>query len=137
MISNRLLGAATLLLFPMLCAAANHGHEVVVDFSSVMQHPREYHEAWITMRGYVAVDDYGHQYLFGSRESLAARKFPESVDLLPQAGKEAVAAQLVDGACAEIRGRFEGYGRGMTIPSGYLLSEAGVLNIARIAECGR
>jgi len=25
----------------------------------------------------------------------------------------------------------------MTIPSGYLLSEAGVLNIARIAECGR
>ena len=92
-----------------------------------------FQEQLISVRGYVGIDELGHEYLFATLNQSTAHNWSESIDLVSETGTPKVAT-LHNATCAEVYGKFLAYGS-RYIPTGYLLSKAGMIEIKRISSC--
>jgi hypothetical protein len=109
----------------------------LLPFQTLWQSHHRFNEHWVTVRGYVAIDSLGNAFLFEALPQVFGKKYTTygaSIDLLPLAGGEKSYSLLRNGACAEVYGRFEAYDS-HTIPSGYLLSQAGLIKVRRVESC--
>lgn len=102
--------------------------------NSLSRDSASFQDKWITVRGFVAIDELGHEYLFGSLHEAKEKNFANSIDLVAIPGLERSMELLTDAACADIYGKFNAYGD-KYLPTGYLLSSAGLMKVKRISEC--
>ena len=84
----------------------------------------------------VAMDDLGHSWLFETRPEVFQERYihyGDAIDLDAFPGAERNFSLLRNAACVEVYGRFDSYTQ--VIHVGYLLSNAGLLNVTRVATC--
>jgi len=108
--------------------------DIALPFDCLVRNPEDYQGAWVIVRGFVAIDGLGHQYLFDSLQNAKEKKYEKSIDLMPIVGEEGVMEVLKDAACADIYGKFKAYGKHF-LPTGYLLSGIGLIEVKRISVC--
>jgi hypothetical protein len=129
-IANR---TKTFLAFLLGAIGTSSSCRTVVLIDDLFTDSAKFQERFIDVRGYVAIDELGHQYLFATLNQAVVRDWARSIDLTPEDGELEIAA-LRDRACAEVYGKFEAYGAKF-VPSGYLLSKAGLIQVKRVSSC--
>lgn len=107
---------------------------LIKSIDSLTLNPDIYQDKWLTVRGYIGIDEQGHQYLFSTLDDAIKKDFPKSIDLVPLPSKAHAMSPLTDKACAEIYGVFNAYGK-KYLPTGYLLSNTGLIKVALVSNC--
>ena len=108
--------------------------DTFVTFTQLASNPSAFQLRWVSVKGFVAIDELGHQYIFATLGEAREKNFRRSIDLIPLPGEERSMGALADLACADIYGRFTAYSERF-LPSGYLLSDAGEIEVKRVSTC--
>ncbi|MEO8802898.1 MAG: hypothetical protein ABI304_07120 [Rudaea sp.] len=106
----------------------------VLPFGTLFANHANYNNRFLSVRGFVAIDELGHQYFFASLQKAKERKYSESIDIIPLRNDLQSVPALRNFSCAELYGKFESYGPHL-IPMGYLMSNAGDLLVKRVSSC--
>jgi hypothetical protein len=106
----------------------------LISVTQLASNPGAFQLRWVSVRGFVAIDELGHQYLFATLQEAREKNFRRSIDLVSLPDEERSMRALADLACADIYGRFTAYGKRF-LPSGYLLSDVGEVEIKRVSTC--
>jgi hypothetical protein len=115
--------------FPSVFAVAGE----MVSFDELYANNEKFQRHYLTVRGIVAIDPVGHQYLFATRVEARQRNYPKSIDILPFRDTDPRVPALRDLACAELYGEFQSWSGYIT--TDYLLSGAGGLRVKRVSSC--
>jgi hypothetical protein len=121
-------------LVPSFPAVVTAGE--AIGLKTLWRNPDAYEKHWILVRGYVAMDELEHRWLFETLPEIYEEKYVNygnAIDLDAFPGSERSFSLLRNAACVELYGRFESYTQVITID--YLLSKAGLLHVKRVATC--